>query len=173
MTKPIEIYAEPRAHEDCDWPTPVRAGLLYLVSFIEVKGLDFTRNDVFEFCGVPQPTGTKIVNSGIPRREQHVLKEITGNKVRGRKPVLSKQQINKIEDQIEYSGIKIRALGWLALAAKCGITKLSERTIRRMIISRGYEKCVACQKTWLKYSTRVERITFAEFHRRTKPNPGD
>jgi hypothetical protein len=58
------------------------------------------------------------VNSGIPRREQHVLKEITGNEVRGRKPVLSEQQINEIEDQIEYGGIKIRALGWLALAIR-------------------------------------------------------
>jgi hypothetical protein len=39
--------------------------------------------------------------------------------------------------------------------------------------ARGYEKCVACQKTWLRYGTRVERMTFAEFYRRTKPKPGD
>jgi hypothetical protein len=39
--------------------------------------------------------------------------------------------------------------------------------------ARGYEKCVTCQKTWLRYGTRVERMNFAEYHRRTKPNPGD
>lgn len=97
-TKPIEIYAEPRAHQDCDWPTPVRAGLQYIVSFIEAKGIDFTREDVYEFCGVPSSTGADIIASGIPRREAHVLKEITGNKTRGRKKVLSEEQIESMEE---------------------------------------------------------------------------
>jgi hypothetical protein len=69
MIKPIEIYAEPRADENNDWLTLIRAGIQYLVSFIEVKGLDFIRNDVYEFCGVPFSTGADIVASGIPRRE--------------------------------------------------------------------------------------------------------
>jgi hypothetical protein len=110
MTKPIKVYAEPRVEVDCDWPTLVRAGILYLINFIEAKRLDFTRNDVYEFCGVPTSTGARVVTSGIPRREQHVLKEITGNKVRGRKLLLSEEQIQNIEDQIKYGGIKVRDL---------------------------------------------------------------
>jgi hypothetical protein len=110
MTKPIEIYTEPRADENNDWPTPIRAGIQYLVNFIEVKGLDFTRNDVYDFCGVPSSTGADIVASGVPRREQHVLKEVTGNEIRERKSILSEQQLDQIEDQIEYGGIEVRAL---------------------------------------------------------------
>ena len=127
------------------WTTPtrskLRAGLKLIDSNRSNQSLSngLTKAQLGHLLGVPRTTAWRISKSLSDRRHKEQEK-------RGRKPILSKKDINYLEMIVRRNGFEGRALTWEALANEINVN-VSARTIRRALKQINYRRCITCQKS--------------------------
>ena len=120
--------------------TPKKAQIIGTVGFLRSQHRPFITADIFRYFGVSQRQGWDILRQGRERR--HLEHE-----TRGRKKILTLEDLSAMKEIIWKFGFETRALTWQGLAFKAGIViELSYRTIQRTIDTLDYQKYIACKK---------------------------
>ena len=122
--------------------TPRRARIQGAVEFLEAKGLNIKRDDVFQYFGVSRASGYRLIQSEASRtRHNQDLIE-----TRGRKLKVSGEQVveaDKILQEIELE-LDGKRLTWEQLATEVA-AEVTDRTMHRIMkLAMDYEKCKAC-----------------------------
>lgn len=95
-----------------------------------------------------------------------------GPEKRGRKSVITNQQLKEMDRIIQEEGFEARKLSWLELGFEVGIEGVQSRTISHaMGNTMEYSKCIACQKKWCNKSLADARKAWAKAALRYRPNP--
>lgn len=153
--------------------TPKKSKVLGTISFLEKEKIPHFKSRVFHHFGVSPRRGWEIVRQERNRRDlqddpDHPALEET----RGRKRILTPDNLNAMEKLIWKYGFEARALTWQALAYEAGIAvEVSWRTIQRAMGTLGYRKCVACRKGWVSPATAKRRLEAATIALRERPTP--
>jgi len=151
---------------DKHYPTPKKSQILSTVSFLEShKPHPFFKADVFRHFQVNIRRGWDILHQG---RERRYLEPET----RGRKHIISAEDLTKMEQIIWQFGFQARALTWQGLAIKVGI-HASARTVQRAIGTLRYRKCIACEKGFVSPSNAKRRLEAAKLALHYRPHPED
>ncbi|KAF8857210.1 hypothetical protein BDZ45DRAFT_547405, partial [Acephala macrosclerotiorum] len=114
------------------------------------KPLDRTpKTEIFEAFNVTRKRGYEILsdeNDQPSSRTYH--NQPTMPETRGRKPKISKEQADMMEDIIENCGWEGRTMSWEQLGAEAGVD-CETVAIRRVMQGRGYHMCKACRKFYI------------------------
>ncbi|KAL0939836.1 HMG box protein [Colletotrichum truncatum] len=157
-----------------DYPqhdTPTKARVLGTISYLERYKIPYFKSRVFEHAGVSHRQGWQILNEGRARRHNG---DTQTTERRGRKKVLSKEDLQAMEDLVWSRDFEAAALTWQSLAWEAGIhTSCSWRTIQRAIGTLGYRKCITCDKGWVSSDTAARRVKDAQVALEKRPRPQD
>jgi len=154
-------------YDEAEWPTPQRVKIQENIDFINRNyifyrnnpnsGIPFPKAEVFRSHGVSQRTGYRILNDPDPRRiHNSQIKE----EPRGRKAILSAQDLKNAEEIITKNGIDGRLLTWLELRDELGVN-CSARTLENKMGSLNYHRCLACKISWVAPSHAKSREKWA------------
>ncbi|KAH8645497.1 hypothetical protein BX600DRAFT_519508 [Xylariales sp. PMI_506] len=147
-----------------------RAAIKCTKSFLDAQGLKYSNRQLFKHFGVPEATGRRILQeqTRAPQGNEYV------NENRGRKRILSEEDIQKIENFLYYGGCEGRRLPWEALPGAAGVDyQGTSRTTQKTIQHKDWRKCTECAKGWISADhaqRRVEAAKEAQLHR---PRPED
>ncbi|KAK0725654.1 hypothetical protein B0H67DRAFT_136677 [Lasiosphaeris hirsuta] len=104
------------------YPTPVKAYLLGTAAYLETHRVPFFKADLLRQFGIRSRTqGWEILRHGNDRRHPSF-------ETRGRKPIISAEDLRKMEEIIWQYGYQARTLNWQGLANMVGI-QASARTV--------------------------------------------
>ena len=132
--------------------TPMRTRVITLLN----EGLPPKR--IFEKTGVPIRTIHRWKHDPTYRRSLRLHNH-------GARPIISEEELDRMVSLIETEGWKARILKWEELAKEAQVEfKVSIQTIRARMNERGYCKCRACSKIFLREENISERHTFAALH---------
>lgn len=81
-------------------------------------------------------------------------------RTRGRKSIITSDQIREMEHILETEGIAARSMTWEQLGQEVGVD-VCGKTIQRTMGAKDYRKCIACQKGWVSPDTAAYRMEFA------------
>jgi hypothetical protein len=109
---------------DIHHTTPKKAGILATVRYLEQQRLPYTKEGVFRTNHVSHARGWVILHEGRERRHLEI-------ETRGRKKLISPEQIQAMEKILWAGGFEARKLSWLGLALEAGISGISSHTIAR------------------------------------------
>jgi len=135
---------------DLHHPTPKKAKVLGTVAYLESHKATFFKSDVFRHFQVSNRRGWQILHDGRERRHLEV-------ETRGRKHIISAEDLQHMEKIIWQFGFQARALTWQGLAIEAGIYT-SARTVERAMGTFGYRKCIACEKGFVSPSNAKRRV---------------
>ena len=110
-------------------PTPNKAKIQGAVEFCEAMEISYYKEDVFRVFNISRQQGYKYLRSESSRRH-HNNPDISEQ--RGRKSIITPQQIREMERILETEGIEARALTWEQLGY---VALFKERWVRLIIIS--------------------------------------
>ena len=147
------------------YPTPVEARLLGAYSFLEDHHIPYFKSELFAHFGVCKNRGWAILHNGLDRRYLAI-------ETRGRKPIITPADLQKMEEILWKYGFAARRLTWKALANEAKV-EASSRTIERAMGTLQYRKCIACEKGWVSPSNAVRRVKAAHLALSYRPNPED
>jgi hypothetical protein len=91
---------------------------------------------------------------------------------RGRKPLLSPEQVREADRFLQDVGWDARVLTWEQLANELDFG-VSGWTLKRALGSLDYRKCVACAKGWVSKRSAKMRVQHAETYLALKPESKD
>ncbi len=77
-----------------------------------------------------------------------------------------------MEEIIDREGIQGHALTWAQLGLEANV-KASGDTIKRMMGTLDYRKCIACKKGWVKPEVAERRLEYAQCMLEKYPEPED
>ncbi|KAH0829898.1 hsp7-like protein [Fonsecaea monophora] len=163
--RPVTPREEEEASGNAQNPTAVKEKVRTLTQFCQQKGLDVSQQDIFRFCNVPPRTGYRYIAASQEPRRHHNSPYQTEN--RGRRPLLSNGDFEAIEDWILQGGFYHRVCAGLEVLQEVfpDRDQISKRTIQRAFQSRGYYKCIACQKPFLTAKSIKERREYLAIRR--------
>lgn len=147
-----------------EWHTPQRARVRTLH---DDAGLSFEA--IEKQTGIPKSTAIKIAKASSSRRNVH---DLEWEETRGRKGLISPEDIRKWERILEDNGIEGKKLGWAGLAYEAGLD-VSEWTLKRAMGTMDYHMCVACKRGWASPAQQKKRVGWAELMLAKYPNPED
>jgi len=147
------------------YPTPVKARLLGAHSFLEDHHIPYFKSELFAHFGVCKNRGWAILHNGLDRRHPAI-------ETRGRKPIITPADLQKMEEILWKYGFAARRLTWKALANEAKV-EASSRTIERAMGTLQYRKCIACEKGWVSPSNAARRVKAAHLALSYRPNPED
>jgi transposase len=132
-------------------------------------GTRVTKTRLFRQQGVPRSSAYRFLKTPDPRRLENsgIRKE-----TRGRKSILSPQDIRAIERLIWTNGYDGRVLSWESLKFEAAVNA-SAHTIQRYFLTMGYRRCVACRKGFISDAIAAKRVKFATDMLTKYPNPED
>ncbi len=151
-----ERRKRPKLYQHHD--TPTKAGIRSVVDYLDSHGIKHPKEQVFKHFGVSITQGYDILND-ITSRRHHNNPE--SSESRGRKTIITREQIKEMERILENEGITGRALTWEQLGMEAGV-EASGRTIQRTMQTMDYRKCIACQKGWVSKDMAARRLKFAK-----------
>lgn len=157
------------------WSTPQKARIMDITKIIGTNSLRspngtlLTKTRLFRQNNVPLTTAKRILKSQDPRtlHNSKIRKE-----TRGRKPLLTEQDIRAIERLIWTHGQAGRVLTWESLAHEAGVN-VSAHTLQRQFKTKGYRRCVACRKSFITPDIAARRVKFARDMLAKYPEPQD
>lgn len=149
--------------------TPNRSAVKAVVDFNQSHGIKFSKTAVFDHFGVARRTGWRIL-AGNPRRLHN---DPLRHDNRGRKKIITSQQLRKMHYLLQNEGFDIRSMTWEQLGAQVGIEGVHIQTIRTAMGSMDYHKCIACQKGWVSAPTAANRVRYAQEMLHKYPNKED
>ena len=155
-----------------EWPTPTKAklqGAIEYAEYLQRNNLSHTKQRAFDFYKINRRSAYRMLafndqatsNRGESARRSDNTSVSTK---RGQPRKITKQEVQKMEEIINSSDINQRALSWQQLAIKVGLVeerKVHFHTVRVLMQSLEYHKCIACNKNWLSSHIRAERRRFA------------
>ncbi|KAI9887862.1 MAG: hypothetical protein M1823_000384, partial [Watsoniomyces obsoletus] len=139
-------------------PTPQKAKIQGVIEYCEKNKIDYYKKDVFEMFGVPKTSGHRIVADTSARRHHNKPNQ---RETRGRKPIVTPEQMKEMEEILEKTGIEGRALTWQQLGIEAGVDACGD-TIKSAMGTMGYRKCIACTKSWTAPPTAERRLAYAK-----------
>ncbi|KAH6641140.1 hypothetical protein F5144DRAFT_123971 [Chaetomium tenue] len=154
-----------------------RAQVLGTISFLEKEKIPYFKSRVFEHFGVNRRHGWEIVRQlrkrpGLQDDPDLSDPEETRVETRGRKRILTADDISTMERLIWQYGFEGRVVSWEALAREAGVTaEASRRTVRRTLDTLGHRKCVACRTGWVSPAIAKKRLEAAAVALRERPTP--
>lgn len=159
-------------------PTPKKAKVQGAHEFIEAKGLQYPnglpvfKQHTFDFFHVNKDSGWNAIHpDSISRRHRN---DPDTPKRRGRKSILSENDIYHIKQMLEEHGFWARAMDWKELATACfGEDYCSGRTLQRGMGTMEYHKCIACRKGWVNKELATERKAQSEAWLQLRPTKED
>ncbi|KAF2675596.1 hypothetical protein K458DRAFT_425360 [Lentithecium fluviatile CBS 122367] len=123
--------------------TPQKSRILGAVAFLDTKGITGQKASVFRANGVSKARGWAILAAGEERRR--LGQESRGEETRGRPPLISPEDLRRMERIIEDLDAEGRSMSWETLAYESGL-EVSARTVKRAMGTLDYHKCIACRK---------------------------
>lgn len=151
------------------FPTPVKAKVQGTIEYLRAQRITGQNENVFCFFGVCHTVGWKILREGNPRRHHN---QPGVREQRGRKKIITDEQMKEMERIIETEGISGRALTWEQLGMEVGV-EASGRTIQRAMGTLNYRKCLVCRKGWVDSGTVERRLAFAKLMLERYPEKND
>lgn len=109
--------------------TPTKARIQGAIEFAKHEGVFRSKREGFEFYGVGHTRGYEIIKSDTSRRQHNTGKPDP----RGRKSLLSKKDVDRIDEILQTWGFDARAMTWKQLAATAEAPSVSWRTIQRAL----------------------------------------
>ena len=129
--------------------TPMRTRVITLLD----EGLPPKR--IFEKTGVP----TRTINRW--KKDPHVRRSLQLHN-HGARPIISAEEEDRMISLLETEGWKMRVLKWAELAKEAQLEfEVHPQTVQRHLNARGYFKCRACSKIFLRKENVEERQLFA------------
>lgn len=148
------------------YPTPVKARLRGTEAYLTNHHIPHCKMDLFREFGIrSKPRGWAILTSNSDRRHPEHEK-------RGRPPIITPEDLRRMEELLWKYGFQARQLSWKALANEAGITA-SARTVERAMGTLHYRKCIACEKGWVSPSNAGRRVKAAQLALFYRPKPTD
>ena len=129
-------------------PTPTKAKVRGVAEYLEAKGIEHAKEDIFRHFGVSHRQGWAMLSEGSVDRRHHNREDIEKDH-RGRKPQLTSEDVRKMDRLIQSEGFEARKLSWEELGWECGLEGISGRTIKKYMGTMDYHKCIACTKQWV------------------------
>lgn len=116
MSRPTTPEAFSKACKHADAPT--NAAIQGTVAYLKARGLPCNKRDIFQFHGVAQNTGYRILRSGTARKRHNSGLDET----RGRPYKLTEAQIHEADAilQEEELGMERKRYTWTQLATEIG-----------------------------------------------------
>lgn len=114
-------------------------------------------------------TGYQILQSSNPRTLKNGP---TRKETRGRKQIITLAQIREMEKILENEGLEGRGLIWSQLGFEPQVD-VSEATIKRIMGSLDYHKCLICQRGGQSPSSKKKRVEYAKYVLERYPKPED
>ena len=154
--------------------TPKKARLQGAYNFARYQkeryGHTFHKTDLFRTVGVSRTRGYEILRD-CPRTFHN---NPFVDETRGRKKLLTDDDLDKVEKTLWDNGIEGRTLSYQGLLLESGVeTEVCDRTIRRALIQRDWHRCVACQRSFVSEKLAERRVEEARKSLEFRPNPED
>jgi len=147
------------------YPTPVRCRLLGTTAFLKGHKIPFVHADLFQELHIRKTQAWKILHDDKERRHPAI-------ETRGRKPIITPADLQRMEEILWQYGFKARQLSWQALANEAGI-KACPQTVKTAMGTLQYRKCIACEKGCVSPSNAKRRIEDAKRALHFRPKPED
>ena len=96
--------------EDFEHPTPKKARIRGTIDFLESQGIKGKKEDIFRFNGVSHRTGYRLLNSDSSRTHHYIAISANENDHRGRKKIITSEQIREMKQILETEGLESRSL---------------------------------------------------------------
>ena len=122
------------------------------IEFCERMGITYYKNDVFRTFNVSKTRGYELLRSGSHNDSEEF-------ETRGRKSIVSTKDIREMERILE-EGFEARITTWQQLGFEAGLD-CSGHTIRRVMGTMDYHKCISCRKGWVSPRTAAKRVDWA------------
>ena len=133
-------------------------------------GTPFFKSDIFRIAGVSKTRGNAILKD-YPRTFKN---NPFVDETRGRKRILTEEDVDKMEKVIWDHGIEGRMLSYHGLLQEAGVEKeLSQRTIQRALGQRDWRRCIACQRSFVNAKLAEKRCEEARKSLEHRPRPED
>lgn len=145
-------------------------GALQYAEYLAQNNYNHNKQRLFDFFNISRRSGHRIL---AQKRAEDSEDEVanakrrkslkSGPETRGRKTKFRRADIQRIEDIIKAGGINT----WQQLTVQAGLAtdvQAHKRTLRSLIQSLEYHKCIACPRNWLAPHVREERKNFAWQH---------
>lgn len=147
----------------------IRAQIESTLGFLDSQGITGKKSDVFRFYGVSHSTGYRLLRTPVrPRTEDgHLV-----NETRGRKSLITSEQIRNMEQVLESEGFTDKGLSWEQLGVEAGV-KASAHTMRKFFGTMDYHHCINCQRGWQSPANRAARVEYARNMLERFPSPSD
>lgn len=146
--------------------TPSKSAVKATKSFLDAHGIAHSNRKLFKHFGVPESTGRRILKA------QTLPDSAFDEETRGRKKLLSDDDVSKIERFLYDGGLEARKLPWINLPAAAGVDfDGSARTIKRTLGDKDWRKCTACAKGWVSESHASQRVKVAVENLEKRPLP--
>ncbi|KAK4464679.1 hypothetical protein QBC42DRAFT_344554 [Cladorrhinum samala] len=144
--------------------TPKKAGIQRTCDFLDGNRdripFNISKNDVFRFNGVSKAMGWKILSQ--PREIDGRTFYTAHNETRGRKKLITKEDLAKIERFIDSNGFDGRTVGWAGLPAAAGLDiDCSARTVYRAVKDINLYMYIACTKKYISPHAKERRVEYA------------
>lgn len=144
--------SSPRVKQD---EATIREKLHTLVEFNKKHNLGISFRELCEKdLGITRQRGYALLKPLPPSPVAHV-------ETRGRKRLLSGEDINKIDSFLQNPSFDSAAVSWSQIAAEAGFAHIHWITVSRAMQERGYKKCWVCQKRWLSFPSAIGRRQYA------------
>jgi len=95
--------------------TPTKTRVRVLTQFIQAKGLNCSQNEIFDFVGISKQRGYELLHKEDVRRHHNQL----GPELRGRKPLITEEHWQEIEEFVLKHGFKGRASSYIEIIGYC------------------------------------------------------
>ena len=151
--------------------TPKKAQLRGTISFLESERIPYFKSHVFRHFDIPRRSGYRVLAEENARRHHN---DPDVEEKRGRKLLLSSEDVQAMEKLIWDHGYEARTLTWTSLLHAAGIEKTCHtRTVQRAMGTLDYRKCIACPKRWVSQASAQKRVEYAQIMRKRYPKPED
>lgn len=155
-------------HHDTLKKARVKGAVAFAQQQKERYSRNFSYNEIFRACQVSKTRGYKIVKS-FDRKFHNEFE-----KTRGRKKILTPEDLDKIEKLLWSEGFEARRLTYSQLLPAAGIDKeVCNRTLRRALGTRDWRKCIACPRSFVSREHAEQRVEFARRSLEKRPAKED
>lgn len=165
-TTPTNEVLESTSPKD---PTSLRARIKGIIEYLEATGRKGEKSNVFRHAGVSRAQGYRLLASENPG---HLQNDSNRRETRGRKKIITSDQLKEMEYILETEGLETRGLTWEQLGREVG-SEASGRTIQRILGSQNFHQCIACQRSWQSPASAKNRVDYAKYMLGKYPEPED
>ena len=118
-------------------------------------GIPFFKTDVFRTFGVENRQSHELLRDESSARRHYNKSE--DSEKRSRHRIISPKQIREMERILKEKGMKGRSLIWEQLGYEIDL-KCNGRTVKQVMRTMKYHKCIACKKEWVNEFTAKRKV---------------